>query len=107
MSSSGGLTLTLASNAVAYNLLALIQAVAGYANQHPTVRELTLTGDAGNGGASIYKGGSDVSSTNYGEALLATRSITYRSTLNDISLGDIWLVGSADGVKVNVGWMIY
>lgn len=107
MSSSGGLTLTLASSAVAYNLLALIQAVAGYANQHPTVRELTLTGGVGNEAGLIYKGGSDVSSTNYGEQLQAGQSTTYRSTLNDISLGDIWVKGSVDAVELNVDWSIY
>ena len=107
MSSSGGLTLTLASSAVVYNLLALIQAVAGYANQHPTVRELTLTGDVGNEAGLIYKGGSDVSSTNYGEKLQAGQSTTFRSTLNDISMGDIWVRGSANAVKLNADFMVY
>lgn len=107
MSSSGGLTLTLASNGTAYNLLALIRAISGYANTHPTVRELTLTGGKDNMASLIYVGGSDVTSTNYGEVLQAGQSTTYRSTLNDISMADRWVVSNGDDVELNVDWHIY
>lgn len=104
---SRGLTLTLTTNGTPYNLLALIQAVAGYANTRPSCRELTLTGDAGNMGSYVYVGGSDVTTTNFGIQLQAGQSQTFRSTLNDVSLGDIWLLSDGDDVGVNVAWMEY
>lgn len=107
MSSSGGLTLTLVSNALSYNLLTLIQAVTGYANTHPTVRELTLTGGAGNNADLVLIGGSDVSTTNYGVKLIVNQSTTYRSGLNDISMSDIWLTSGGNDSDVNVSWQIY
>ena len=107
MSASGGLTLTLVSNAVAYNLLALIQAVTGYANTHPTVRELTLVGGLGNAAAVVYVGGADVSTTNFGVSLIANQSTTYRSGLNDISMAEKWLISGGNDVDVNVSWLIY
>ena len=102
-----GLTLTLATGGTAYNLLNLIKAVSGYANTHPTVRELTLLGDPGNGGGFVYEGGSDVTSANYGIRLKADESHTFRSTLNDVSLQSMWVVGSGNNLKLHADWEEY
>jgi hypothetical protein len=100
-----GLTLTLTTHAVVYNLFKLITGTTGYSQAKVNCRELTLLGNPGNGADKVFVGGSDVSSSNFGEQLIAAQSTTKRSgPVNGISLADIWVTSDTDGAKVNVFW---
>jgi len=93
-----GVTVTL-TNAKAYNMLALIQALPGYSNVHPTCRELDFTP----AGGTVYAGGADVTTAFYGLSLTTTtRSPHWASPVDDIPLGDIWLYPGTAGMTVNI-----
>lgn len=70
----------------------------------PLVAEyLTLQVAITEGGAKVFVGNDDVSSTNAGYELVAGASIPpYSLTGNHMSLGDIWLVSDANNTTVHV-----
>ena len=100
-----GLTLTLTTHATVYNLFTLITAKTGYSQAKVNCREVTLVGDPANAAAKVFKGGADVSSSNFGQQLIAAQSTTMRSReINGISLADVWLTSDTDAAKVDVDW---
>jgi len=96
------LTVTLTTHGTVYNLWTLIKAT--FPNADGACRELNLLGDPGNGAAKIFVGGNNVSSSNFGVQLIASQSQTYRSNLNNVSLGNKGVVSDTDGSKLDVEW---
>lgn len=115
-----GVTVTLTTHSINYNLLALILDELGYSVVPATltgvpqvqillngdkpfwpnpVRELQLTGDAGNGAAIITI---NDSLSNKLLQLIAQQSDTIRSGSNDINLESLYVNTSVDGAKLNV-----
>lgn len=96
------MTVTLTSNGTVYNLWTLIKA--SFPNAAGACRELTLLGGPANGSAKVFVGGNDVSSSNFGQQLIAAQSTTFRSDRNNIPMSEMGLTSDTDAAKVDISW---
>ena len=100
-------TLELVSNAVIYNLFALIQA------NDPTVKHaschaLSIQVDPGAGGAKVFIGDAAVSSTDRGAELLAGATKTYEPAGQNLYLlNQLFLKSDTSNTKVNVTFTVH
>jgi hypothetical protein len=102
-----GNTLNLASNAVAYNLFALIQA-ADVTVKYPQCCKLSIQLDPAAGAGKLYIGNSDVSSSNRGTELVAGQAKEFEGIEQNLySLQNVWLRGSVDNLKVNINYVVH
>lgn len=91
---------TLAAKDTNYHLLDLITEIDG--NCPPTARELTIQAPKTNDDGVIKVGDAQLADGRVGYELGATDSRTYRSNLQNVLLGSIYVRGSDDGLKLNV-----
>jgi hypothetical protein len=99
--------LTLTTASTVYNLYTLMRAVTGAV---PTdgilpdrVNRFSIQSDDSNQTANVFVGDSLLSSSQYGAKLAAGGSLSIGPTFgNGVCLRDFYLMGSADGTKVNV-----
>jgi hypothetical protein len=105
MTGYGAATLTLTAANTNYNLLALIRAIAAYAQAKPTCRELIIQSSIANGNAYVWKGADNMTLASHGPELAAGGMIPNRSDKNNIPLNEIWLLTNTGGSTVNIEWM--
>lgn len=96
-----GISVTLTTHAVVYNLAALIAAIDSNASNR--FRRLQLQSDPANASSNIYVGDSQVSSTRKGYTLqVGDYGPPYEDMNPSGSTLDIYLTSDTDGVVVNV-----
>lgn len=96
-----GKTVTLTAASTAYSLLTLMQALD--ANVVKVAAHLRIFFGLGGGAAKLYIGNSDVSTTNYGSALVAGQVYELGPFLsNSIDLSSIFLLSDTPSVAVGV-----
>ena len=103
---------TLTSSGTAYQLSALLAALAATAAAPPLLgnanqaQYLSLQVDIAAGAAKVYVGNKLVSSTNFGVALVATQAFPiYSMSSNLIRLDHIWLTSDTNSVNVGVSFI--
>jgi hypothetical protein len=86
-------------------LIVLIRAIAGHANDEGTCTYLVIRGHDTNT-STILEGDSSLSATNYGILLNPgdSRTFTNGKGCNDVSLLNKWLMGSAAGQYADLEW---
>lgn len=97
------MTATLTTSGTVYNLYALIKA--SFPNAAGACRELTILGGPGNEAAKVFIGGNDVTSSNFGQQLIAGQGTTYRSDRNNIPMSNMGLTSDTNAAKVDIQWM--
>lgn len=88
-----GVTITLAAGATNYNILKLIQALAGYENVNPDVGVAMITADAANDNVNpVLVGDAKLSATNYAYPLQAGVARNYGPAVaSQIPLANLWV----------------
>ena len=104
-----GTTVTLSAATTAYRIHDLITGTVGVAghkfpNAPRTCRELSITGDPGNGATKVFFGDASVSATDFGVQLIAGQGLMLRSDKNDICLISKFLLCDVLGAKVDLHW---
>ncbi len=96
---------TIALTTSPQQIIALIRALTGHANDDGACTWLTIRANDGNTG-SVYEGDAGVSATNYGIELSAADSRTWNNGkgCNDVSLLNKWVRGSASGQSIDIEW---
>jgi hypothetical protein len=100
-------SVTLTTANTAYNLWALLQA-ADKSLQYSECCKLQIQSAIVNGGANLYIGNADVSSTNRGAEIVASQAFGIEAIeQNLIDLKQIFLVSDTNAVVVNVMFMVH
>ena len=102
-------TVTLTTAATAYRIHDLITGTTGgvghaFPNAPRACRELSITGDPGNGAAKVFFGDASVSAADFGVQLIAGQGMLLRSDKNDICLIGKFLCSDIDAAKADVHW---
>ena len=100
-------SITLGSSGTAVNLFAAIQAL-DVTVKYPQCCKIQIQLDPGAGGAKLFGGNSDVSSTNHGWEIVAGQIKNWEALQQNLyNLQQIWLVSDTSEVKVNVEFVIH
>lgn len=94
-----GVTVTITLANQNYNLLTLLQAIE--ANCPPTARELVIQSHSDNA-STVLVGDGSLSGTRCGYELALGQSRTYRSSIQHVLLGSIFVRSAGAGQKLNV-----
>jgi hypothetical protein len=98
-----GSQVSIAATAHTYNLYTLLSAVDTTIPQN--AHFVTIASDPNNGGANLYLGDANVTSTLYSNVLISGDSATYQGVFNSINLKDIYLASDTAACLVNVSTM--